>query len=142
MEINLEYSEVLKFLNQIEFASVNKYELEDFWDYIKELDFTQDYEVFYPKGIFTEQGIDSFYFFTKNKIIKIVISKSPDIQIWSYEKVYSYKLNYPSRHDLILEITLDNGEKIILDNQIDTNHNRRVTMKNKIDGVFKFLCNM
>lgn len=139
--MSLSYEEVQTNLYQVEFDEVDKYALDEFFGYLNEMKFIQNHEVFYPKGIFTEKGINCYYFFTNNNIIKVSFGSIPEVHYLNYKQVKSYKLKYLNHFDLELEIILENEQNITLNSEKDTNEHRNVTMKNKINSILNLLIN-
>lgn len=136
--MSLSYEEIQRYLHQLEFV-VDKYALDDFWYFLNEQNFTKEHKVFYPKGIFTEKGISSYYSFTEKSIIEILFADEPVITSWKYEQLNSYRLKFLNRFDLELEIKLKDKSNIILNSEKDTNEHRHTTMKKKIDSILKVL---
>ena len=136
--MSISYDEVQNHLYQLEFE-VDKYVLDDFWYFLQEQEFTKEHIVFYPKGIFTEKGISSYYFFTENSIIEILFADEPIINFWKYEQLSNYRLKFLNRFDLELEIKLKDKSNIVLNSEKDTNEHRHTTMKKKIYSILEIL---
>ncbi|GAA0415147.1 hypothetical protein GCM10008934_02560 [Virgibacillus salarius] len=137
--MSLDYVEVMNNLHQVEFSETNKNLVDDYFHDTVKSSFITDHEVFYPKGIFTEKGLECFYFFTKTKIAKVSFSKTINTQIWQHSRILSYELRLTDRHALQLEIFLEDGQTLLFDNQKDTNHYREDTLKKKIEEIYKLL---
>lgn len=136
----LEYSELIKNLDQIKFARAGNELLDEFFYYTNDKPaFIENHKVFYPKGLFTEKGLENFYFFTETKIARVSFYESIDIQLWKYNQISSYKLSMLNRYGLKLEIYLNNRDTLIFGNEIDTSANRQKTFGDKIKSIYKLL---
>lgn len=136
--MSLSFEEVQRFLHQVEFE-VGEHILSDFWDYLNEQEFVKEHNAFYPKGIFTEKGVSSYYFFTEKGIVEVLFLDEPVITFWKYEQLSNYRLKFLNRYDLELEINLKDETSIILNSEKDTNTHRHSTMRKKIGNILAVL---
>ncbi|MBO1515040.1 DUF3908 family protein [Metabacillus bambusae] len=111
--------------------------IEDTLPIISDLSFSNDHEVFYPEGIFTDEKLN-LLFFTNSHINRVtILDDSLEVQTWAYNEVRSVKLIVPDRFYLRLEITLKDGQQISLDSEKDTNNTWSSKLKEKIKTIYE-----
>ncbi|MGY0692632.1 DUF3908 family protein [Virgibacillus sp. FSP13] len=138
--MSLDYREVSNNLYQVKFAdAIGKDLLNEYLHYTKKPKFVENHKIFYPKGIFTDEGLNSYYFFTETKIARISFLETIDTQIWKFSRISTYKLSMTDSYNLKLEIQFDNGDVLLFDSKNDTNSHRQVTLKKKIESIYNLI---
>ncbi|MGM0806506.1 MAG: DUF3908 family protein [Bacillota bacterium] len=110
-------------------------------DFIEKYLNKEDVKVFYPKNLFVDEKLVEIYFFKNDKV---VIVKETDFgmksEIINFNQIRSLTMDYQGEYSPVtLKIEFNNGVKIELSDQYDTNSVWSNRFTHKIENVFKLL---
>lgn len=113
--------------------------VDDALEIIGKYNFIDQHKEFYAKNLFNEEA-KLLYFFTENQLIEIGINlENVSLEAIDYKKITNVKMTFFTHNHYSLEMKLEDGREIVLDNRLDTNSNTAYSFINKIKNIHTML---